>query len=252
VSATTEWRETSNPPSLGPFEIHLWRIDLHRDPAETARLESCLIPSERERATRFHFPQDRRRFVVRRAVLRHLLGNYAGCCPEAVCLAHTAHGKPFLEHQEAPDALRFSSSHSADLALIAFARGREVGVDLEFHRPLPEAAEMAKAFFSASEIAELAQVPEAAKQKIFFDGWARKEAFVKAIGLGLSFPLNHFSVSLSPGQPAALLQVEHDPAAVERWSMQAIDASPNCSAALVGEGKDLRVAYLEWSPRPQI
>jgi 4'-phosphopantetheinyl transferase len=215
-------------------------------------LESCLVPSERERAARFHFPHDRRRFIIRRAVLRHLLGNYAGCCPEAVCLAHTAQGKPFLEHQETPDALRFSSSHSADLALIAFARGREVGVDLEFHRPLPEAAEMAKAFFSASEIAELAQAPEAAKQKIFFDGWARKEAFVKAIGLGLSFPLNRFSVSLSPGQPAALLQVEHDPAAVERWSMQAIDASPNCSAALVGEGKDLRVAYLEWSPRPQI
>jgi 4'-phosphopantetheinyl transferase len=249
---TTEWRETSQFPALGQFEIHVWRINLCRDDAEAARLEGCLNPSERKRAARFHFPHDRRRFVIRRAVLRHLLGGYAGCRPEAVGLSHTTHGKPFLEHQEKPDGLGFSCSHSADLALIALARGREIGVDLEFHRSLPEAGEMAKTFFSVLEIAELAKAPEALKQKTFFDGWTRKEAFVKAIGLGLAFPLNRFSVSLSPDQPATLLEVENDPQATERWSMRSIDAGPRSSSALAFEGRDTTVKYFEWSSRQLI
>lgn len=252
LSDPSEWRETSQFPALGQLEIHVWRINLHRDDAEAARLEDCLVQPERERAARFHFPQDRRRFVIRRAVLRHLLGGYTECRPEAVCLAHTMHGKPQLEQQEKPDGIEFSCSHSAELALVALTRGRKIGVDLEFHRPLPEAGEISDAFFSPLEIEALAKAPETAKQKVFFDAWARKEAFVKALGLGLAFPLNGFSVSLAPDQPAALLGMENDPHATERWSLRSIAAGPGSSAALAFEGKEAMVKYFDWSPRKLI
>jgi 4'-phosphopantetheinyl transferase len=235
--------------SLGKSEIHVWQISLAQDAEAENQLKRCLSPEERERAARLHSPQDCRRFVIRRAVLRHLLGGYTGSGPEAVCLSQSTHGKPFLEPRENPDALAFSCSHSADLALIALARGREVGVDIEFHRPLPEADELLGACFSPLEIAELAKAPEALKQKIFFDCWTRKEAFVKAIGLGLSYPLDRFSVSSSPDQPAALLRVEDDPQAVERWSIQSLEVHPHFSAALAFEGKNANVKCFEQGAR---
>jgi 4'-phosphopantetheinyl transferase len=249
LSETTEWRETSKSPPLGQFDIHVWRIDLRRDDIEEARLESCLISAEHKRAACFHFARDRRRFIIRRAVLRHLLGSYLGCRPEALCLSHTIHGKPFLEQKKKLDRLGFSCSHSADLALIALARGREIGIDLEFHRPLPEASEMAGAFFSPLEIAELRKAPEALKEQIFFDCWTRKEAFVKAIGCGLSFPLDRFSVSISPDQPATLLYIKNDSQAIERWFMQSFDVGPRSSSALVFEGRNAIVKHFEWSSR---
>jgi 4'-phosphopantetheinyl transferase len=232
-------------PELGPAEIHVWRVNLLRDEAEAARLANRLDAAERGRAARFYFARDRRRFVVRRAVLRDLLGRYLGCEADAVCLSHTAQGKPFVEPQEKPGGLRFSCSHSADSALIALARGREIGVDLEFHRPMPDADELAREHFSPMETAEFAKAPTALKEKVFFDCWTRKEAFVKAVGVGLAFPLNRFSVSLLPNQPAALLRVEDDPEAAERWSLRTLDVGPHCSAALAFEGKGAKKTLFE-------
>ena len=247
LDQTTGWRGISAVPDLNQFEIHVWRISPLQDAAEAARLENCLIPPERQRAERYHFDQDRKRFVIRRAVLRHLLGAYLDSSPAAVCLLNTIHGKPFLEHQETPEGLQFSCSHSADLALIAITRGQKVGIDLEFHRPFPQAGELAGAFFSPLEIAELAKAPDALKETIFFDCWTQKEAFVKAIGLGLSFPLNRFSIPLSPDQTATRRLVNHDSQNLEPMFIQSLDVSPHCSAALAFEHKDTIVKCFDWS-----
>jgi len=158
-----------------------------------------------------------------------------------------SHGKPQVFGQESSDGLRFSCSHSADLALVTLARGRELGVDLEQHRPLTDAQKLAGKFFSASEISELAALPQLLKMPGFFNGWTRKEAFLKAIGLGLSFPLDRFSVTLTPDQSAALLSVNDDHKAAEKWTMISLDVRPDYSAALVFVGKTTGIQLFNWN-----
>jgi 4'-phosphopantetheinyl transferase len=249
VNQTANWCAVSEVPILGQSEIHVWRINLVQDVEMEDWLKGCLSAEESERSARFHFVQDQRRFVVRRAVLRHLLAGYMNVNPKIVRLLPAPHGKPVVHGQDGSTGLRFSCSHSANLGLVAIARGRELGVDLERHRPLADAEELTNAFFSPFEIAELAGMSQALKKKSFFDCWTRKEAFVKAIGMGLSFPLNRFAVSLAPDRPAALLSVEGYPNAVDRWTMLSLNVDADYSAALVFEGKSAGLQCFEWSSR---
>jgi 4'-phosphopantetheinyl transferase len=251
ASKPTEWRPAAEFPAPGQSEIHVWRINLNPPAAEVARHQTALSTAERERAARFRFPQDQRRFAVRRAFLRRLLAACLGVSPQAVQLESGPHGKPFVAGQAEAGGLRFSCSHSADLALVALARGIELGVDVEQHRDLNDAGDLAGAFFSTREIRELAALPPALKLAGFFNCWTRKEAFVKATGLGLSSPLNRFSVSLTPDKPAAITDVADDPDAIEKWSILSLNAGPNCSAALVFEAKTAtRMKLFEESPQP--
>jgi 4'-phosphopantetheinyl transferase len=246
-SEVMEWREVSLIPALGQNEIQVWRIPLARSAAEVSQLQTCLSAAELAQAARFHFAADQRRFVVRRAVLRQLLAATCHTSPDAVQLGLGTQGKPFIAQSGRTGDLRFSCSHSADWALVALARGIELGVDLEQQRNLPDAAELARRFFSNDEVCALEQLPPALKTAGFFNCWTRKEAFVKALGLGLSCPLNRFTVSLAPDRPAALLAVADDPAAVQQWSMVALDAGPDFSAALVFEGNQSAVKCFQFS-----
>jgi 4'-phosphopantetheinyl transferase len=246
ASRPARWCETSEVPALGQSEIQVWKFNLASPSIGEVRPQIFLSAEERGQAARFHFAPDQRRFVVRRAVLRRLLAVCLEIKPEAVRISFSSPGKPAVAGQESSNGLRFSCSHSADLGLVAIARGIEIGVDLEQHRPLPAAEDLARTFFSNSEIRELAALPPSLKTTGFFNGWTRKEAFVKAIGLGLSFPLNRFSVTLTPGQPAALLDVAEDSEAVKKWTLAALDVSPDYSAALVFEGKNPRIKFFQW------
>jgi 4'-phosphopantetheinyl transferase len=248
---STVWTEPSEVPTPKPDEVHVWRISLAGQPGETARLKELLSPEELDHAGHFHFAHHQRRFIIRRAVLRQLLAACLGGSPGAVQWEFGSHGKPVVPDQTDDRDLRFSCSHSDDWALIALARGRELGVDLEQHRPMPDAAEVANRFFAPAEIRELTSLPPALKAAGFFNCWARKEAFIKALGLGLSYPLNRFVVSLAPEKPAALLAVEDDPEAVKKWRLMTFTAIPACSAALVFEGPAAALKYFDWKPRFQ-
>ena len=136
------------------------------------------------------------------------------------------------------------------MALIALARGIELGVDLEQHRPLPDAGDLVKNFFSAAEIRALAELPPALQTTGFFNAWTRKEAFVKAIGLGLACPLNRFTVSLAPDQPAALLAVADAADALEKWNLVSLAVAADYSAALVYEGPPAVLKCLAWNRAP--
>jgi 4'-phosphopantetheinyl transferase len=242
------WSARAAPPALGPDVVHLWRLDLNPDPATARRLAAWLAAEEWERARRFRFAQDQRRFTIRRGLLREVLAGYLGLDPGVLRWVLGAYGKPGLAGQDHPAGLRFSCSHSAGLGLLAVARGRELGVDLECQRPLPDALQMAASCFAPREVAELRQVPEAAQLPAFYDCWTRKEAFVKALGLGLSFPLNRFAVSVAPDQPARLLEVDGDPGAAGQWTLSSVAVGPLFSAALVVQGAGLPVSGLDWSP----
>jgi 4'-phosphopantetheinyl transferase len=246
ASCPTRWCEPPEILAPGQSEIHVWKINL-ATPAAVARLEIFLSAEEREQAARFHFVADKRRFTVRRAVRRQLLAACLEKKPEAVHIRLSSHGQPAIVGQEGAGGLRFSCSHSADWGLVAIASGIELGVDLEQHRPLADAEGLARTYFSDAEIRELAGLPESLKTAGFFNCWTRKEAFVKAIGLGLAFPLNRFSVSLAPGQPAVLLDVAEDCGPAKKWTMVSLEPSADYSSALVFEGKAAPVKFFQWN-----
>jgi 4'-phosphopantetheinyl transferase len=173
-------------------EIVVARLDAGAE--ETRSLESCLSDAERERAARFRFERDRRRFIVARARLREELAARLGVRPAAVRFAYGDNGKPRL----ADHALQFSVSHCDDVALFAFSKTAEVGVDIEAIRPVREADAIAVQFFSPLEHAGYAALAPRDRLLGFFRVWTRKEAYVKALGVGFSMALERFDLSVAP------------------------------------------------------
>lgn len=167
---------------------------LRIDAAPLARLLSA---DERERARRFAFERDRRRYIVARARLRQLLGERLAAAPESLQFLYSPNGKPALAGRAGQRDLRFNVSHCGELAAYAFAEGCEVGVDVEEVRELPDADEIAMRFFAPRERAAYLRLRPRERAQGFFNCWTRKEAFVKALGEGLSHPLAAFDVSLA-------------------------------------------------------
>jgi 4'-phosphopantetheinyl transferase len=227
-------------------EAHVWRASLLQSRQETARLRQLLTPDEQSRADRFHFQKDRDHFIVARGILRSLLGRYLEVEPGRLRFEYSSYGKPRLSKEFDGGALRFNLSHSHERVLYAFARGRELGVDIEYLRQDFACEEIARRFFSPREVAAFCSLPVSQRTEAFFHCWTRKEAYVKALGEGLSVPLDEFDVSLLPGEPAALLSNRRRPQEVARWSLQTLDVASVYAAALAVEGHDWQLKYWDW------
>ena len=202
-----------------------------------------LDDDERARAARFVFDRHRSRFIAAHACLRLLLGQYIGQAPAALRFTAGARGKPRLL-DEGTD-VRFNLSHSGDRALIAVSVGIEVGVDIEQARP-EALLDLARRFFAPGEVAALEALPMAEQPGAFVRGWTRKEAFIKALGDGLSFPLDQFEVSLAPDAAGQLLRsCGSDVDATARWRLVSLAAPPGYAAAVAAEGADWHV--VQWT-----
>lgn len=212
------------------------------------RLVLLLSPDERERAARFHFRRDAMRWIVARAVLRQILGGCLGVDPRAVVLAYGAHGKPAVAAPIGDRNLQFSLAHSAHLAVYAVSVNCPVGIDVECMRALSEMDRLAERTFSRRECAALQRLPPALRSIGFFNCWTRKEAYIKAVGLGLSYPLDRFSVSLAPGEPARLEVVETDPDHVEKWTMLELAPRPGFVGAVVVGARSVEMVCGRWTP----
>jgi len=222
-------------------EVHVWRRQLFLSDEHLRTLGLLLCDAERERAARYRFPRDRRRFTVARATLRILLGRYLGIEPQQVSLTYLESGKPALNREAGCLGLEFNVSHSHELAIYAFARERPVGIDVEYLCCSVDCQLLAERFYSAREVKALRRVPPSARQRAFLNAWTRKEAYIKATGDGLRFPLDQFEVSLVPGEPARLLRVDGSPEEVARWWMTELDVGKDYVAALVVEGEGLEI-----------
>jgi len=216
-------------PSLHPDVVHVWMRWLQVAPALEAELYALLSPDEREQTSRFRVERARRAFILTRGTLRSLIAVYVGKAPHELALKRTHHGKPLLD---GPFDLRFNVSHTEGLALLAFARKREIGVDVEKIRPQPDARKLAERFFSISERSELAHLSGSELQRAFFRCWSRKEAYIKARGEGLSLPLDQFDVSIAVGASQVLLATRPDPSEASRWLVRDLPTSPEYAAAL--------------------
>jgi 4'-phosphopantetheinyl transferase len=198
-------------------------------------LTGLLSADERSRAGRFAFERDRRRYIVARARLRQLLGERLGVAPGSLQFVYNPHGKPALARRPGQRDLRFNVSHSGELAAYAFAEGRDVGVDVEAVRELPDADDIAMRFFSRRERAAYMRLPARERPQGFFNCWTRKEAFIKALGEGLSHPLERFDVSLAPGEPARFLRVGETSGRDCGWWMESFSPVTGYVAAVVTE-----------------
>ncbi len=235
-NSATIWNTAPATPTLVTGEVQIWRTTLDAPEETIQRLHRLLTPDEQQRAARFHFQKDRNHYTVARGVLRLILGRYLNCAPELLRFTYTSHGKPDLSPDSGGDWLAFNLSHSGTMALYGITLKRRIGVDIEYIRPDTASAEIAERFFSAREVAALRALPVAVQHEAFFNCWTRKEAYIKAIGEGLSHPLDKFVVSLAPGEPARLLETMPDPEEAARWTFQALDVAPGYKAALAVEG----------------
>lgn len=218
-------------------EIHVWRAALEDSASWAQSLGHLLSSDEWERAHRFLFERDRHNFINSRAFLRLLTGRYLHMEPSRLEFGYSSKGKPFVVGARDMD-LRFNLSHSHGMALYAFTCGREVGIDLEHISETIETDDIAGHFFSPTEVGALRALPQELQRRGFFACWTRKEAYIKALGDGLSVPLDGFSVSLNPGESTVLLYVETDPEESSRWSLLELSPGSGYAAALAVEGRD--------------
>ena len=229
----------ANPPL--PFEeVHVWRVDLEALPAVIQYCETILSPAEYTRAQRYVFERDRRRWTIARATLRLILSRYLNTEPGMLAFDLNEFGKPSLATSYKEMQIEFNLSHSAEIALYAFARGRLVGVDVEYMRTDLDYDGMARHSFSPQENEVLRNLTGEEKHRAFFRGWTCKEAYAKALGKGFSQAFDQFTVSLLPSQPPALLQQHENDQEITRWSFLNLDTASNYAAALVVEGHDYR------------
>jgi 4'-phosphopantetheinyl transferase len=227
-------------------EVHVWRACLDQPTTILERLAQTLSADEQRRAERYYFERHRLRFIVARGVLRVILGHYLGLEPHQVRFTYGAQGKPALAICEDRGSLDLNLSHSQELALYAVTRRRQVGIDLEYIRPVVEAEQIAARTFSVQESQVWRTLPEATKREAFFNCWTRKEAYIKAIGDGLSRPLDQFDVSLAPGEPAKLLNVAGHPEEAAQWSIQELKPAPGYAAALAVKGHGWHLMCWQW------
>jgi 4'-phosphopantetheinyl transferase len=227
-------------------ELHLWRISVDYVAPNLASLEQLLSKDERARADRFRFSRNREQYIIRRAAMRQILARYVGVEPQQLRFSYGAYGKPSLAGPVDGQDIRFNISHSEDLALCGVTRGRDIGVDIEHIRTDLDISGMTDRCLTSRERETLEQLPMSIRKHAFFVAWSRKEAYVKARGQGLGYPLHRFEVSLCPGEPSVLLSDPEDPLEVLRWRLEDVPADQAYAAAAAVEGRSWMRKLWRW------
>ena len=228
---------------LQPHQVDIWRIDLSHSIGSLEILKKTLSTDESQRAARFHFREDKDRFVAAHGSLRDILSRYLYCEPKQLRFSTNAYGKPALLDHE----LEFNLSHSGNFVLAAITLERKVGIDVEQIRPEISSQSIARHYFSPAEVAELFALSTEQWEIGFFGCWTRKEAYIKAQGLGLSLPLVSFDVSLNPGEPARLRATRPDPQEAERWTLISLETDPQYASAVAIEDQNVEFRFWDWN-----
>jgi 4'-phosphopantetheinyl transferase len=252
VDNADNWITSARHDEIGPAEVHVWRIALVQPKQVIQHYRTFLAKDEIQRADRFYFEKDRNSFTVARGALREILGACLNLNPREINFTYGPQGKPDLAEPQRTSGLRFNLSHSGGIALLAVARNRELGIDVEQIRPDFASLEIATRFFSPEECARLQALPAHQSVDAFFNCWTRKEAYIKARGQGLSIPLDSFVVAFAPGDEPALLQVKSGDENFSRWCFHALHPGPGYKAALAVEGNNHQLHLWEWRANPSL
>lgn len=231
--------------SVTADQVHVWHALLDISPSEVARLEETLAPDELSRAARFRHATDRQRFVTCRGRLREILSRYAGEAPGALEFCYGPSAKPRLKSATGIHALRCNVSHSQELAAVAIARDREVGIDIERFQTDFAWEEIAESFFSAQEVNVLHSLPVAGRYEAFLTAWTCKEACAKARGDGLSLPLEQLEASRLPDEPWSF-NPSRNPQESSRWMLKTFTPLAGYAGALAVEGTGWQITCGQW------
>ena len=214
---------------LSGREVHIWTLPTTAASATAVMFEPILAPDGLDRARRFHFTHLRESFLIARGALRCLLGRYLDLHPKSIRLSYSSKGKPALE---AGTHIQFNMTHSGSLAAIAITADCQIGIDVEQVRPLSDMQQIADHFFCSEETSEIMSLPPSERERAFFCCWTRKEAYIKAIGDGLSAPLDGFRVTVLPNTPARFVHLGHGAADTDAWTLHDLCLTPDYAAAL--------------------
>lgn len=232
------FRQAQRPDRLTSGIAHVWQANLEIDKATENHYYSLLSHDEQGRAGRFRFEKDRKHFIAARGMLRLLLGQYLAKKPADLVFQYAEKGKPFIPN---PIDLQFNISHANGIALFGFVLKHPIGIDVEWINPKVEIEQVSQHFFAENERKRLMALPEVERLPAFFNCWTRKEAFIKATGDGLSFPLNKFEVSLTADEPATLLATHWDAKERDKWSLFDVAMGEGYKGALAVRRKVLVV-----------
>ena len=245
-----EWAKPAAGLRLGEGEVHVWRCSRPDCRNDRQHLAELLSEEERERTRRFRRAEDRELFVISHGALRVILGGYLSANPGDLSFAVNEHGKPVLAERRREGGVTFNLSHSRDLALVAVARNREIGVDVEYMRDPKNPGQLAKRFFAEEEKLFLASHPPEEMKSAFFRCWTRKEAYVKGLGRGIGYSLSSFSVIAKDGKPATMVRDAKAPAGGPAWSLFCLSPGPEYLGAVAVEDFTGVPALFTYVPGP--
>jgi 4'-phosphopantetheinyl transferase len=225
---------------LNDDEVHVWLVNAGAKDIPQDGLATSLSEDEKERAARFKFAKDRRLYVAGHAALRSLLADYLRVAADTIHFVSGPHGKPAIASPLAGGGLEFNLSHSHEVALVAVARQRAVGVDVEFVKREFSFDDLARRFFTTKEVAALFELPQPLQCEAFFKCWTSKEAFLKAKGTGLSGKLDEVGITLAADQQVRIN------ASVPGWSLTELALCVGYQAALVVQGDPRPIRCYQW------
>ncbi len=238
--------QSSAIPRLGRQDVHVWFCDLLRYADDRAALAGLLSSDEQTRAARFAFDRDRQRFTLSHGLLRIILAWHMGTEAPHLQFARGAHGKPTVSCAfAASQEIQFSLSHSGDYAVVAVATGRAVGVDLELRRPSVETLKLAQRFFAAGESQVMEKVQGEAQQRLFYQYWTAKEAYLKGRGVGLSLGLDRFEILFDEQSSAARVRLVDSGTLDLAWCVRSLPVPDHLAGALAVEGEECRVQMFD-------
>lgn len=243
--AAQPWQPAAHQPPPPLDQIHVWRIDLDADPVLPGG-ESVLSPDETARASRLLQEHQRARFIAGRSAVRMLLARYLGGAPQTLGFHYGPRGKPALADAASQPALFFNYSNSRNLGLLAVSTGREVGIDIEYRHRGISVMPLARHILSGSEALAFQRLPPMQRKAALLATWTRKEAYVKALGIGLALPLKSFSVAVEDDEAAALLQLDDGSGNLRSWKFAPLAAHPDHLACLAAPGDDWTPHCLDW------
>jgi 4'-phosphopantetheinyl transferase len=243
------WQPSTHQPPPAPDEIHVWRIDLAAA-AGSPEHAPVLSPDEVERAGRLLHKHKRDQFIAGRSALRRLLGHYLGETPQSLAFHYGPHGKPALVTATTDAALTFNLSNSQDLALLAVATAREVGIDLEYRHRGISVTPLARHILCESEAAALQRLPAERHAQALLAAWTRKEAYVKALGVGLARSMKSVPAGIADDDKTIVCQLEDADGEPRSWRFIPLAVHPDYLACLASPGAGVTLRCLDWRPAP--
>lgn len=239
------WQPATAQLHLGAQDVHLFLADLDAQEQLLRYSTQILAPDEIERGNRFYVEQDRRRYQAGRLLLRLLLAAYLDIPPSLIQFSYNHYGKPSAAQPLHTTNIQFNLSNSANIALFAFCKTVDVGIDIEKIRPEFTTHEIAEKYFSRDEVTFVRTIA-LDSVSAFYDCWTRKEAYIKAKGQGLSIPLDSFAVSLDPEQAPGLLYSRLFADDVKQYALYALpmEASFKAALAIARKENDVRLFSL--------